>query len=160
MRSVVFDTVQTSDFPNIEMTFERMQRIYSCGYVVVQHSTATILNELRQLLQHSFYNNVCGDSTRTDVHYTMFSKVLSLLNTYKASTWEYFTKCHRTSSSSQELQKFSIMVHDIKHHFHVLLPAQRDSIMTAIANNTVCMRQTGLLAKHAFHHVTHVLHDL
>ena len=160
VRSVVFDTAQSSDFPNIEMTFERMQRMYSSGYVVIQHSIGLVLNELRQVLQHSFYKKVSDGSTTTDVHYTMFAKVLVILNRYESSSWEYLTKYQHTSSSSQELQKFSSMVRDIKHHFDVLLPTQRDTLVAAVANNTVCMQQTGLLAKHAFSHVSSVLHDL
>ena len=46
VRSVVSDTSQRSDFRSIDMTFERMQRIHSCGYVVVQHSIALVLDEL------------------------------------------------------------------------------------------------------------------
>ena len=160
VRNVLCSSAKAADFPSIEKTFQHMQTMHSCGYVVAQQAITTVCNGLRQLLEHAFDKNLDGHHRRNAIEVTMFSKAVIIINRYESSAWEYHARHYSSFSVEQEMDKFSSMMHDIQPDIETLLPSQHSRVLNVVTNNILCIHETGLRAKHALQHVMQVLHDI
>jgi len=148
----------TDNFPNIDDTFKHRQCSSSNGYTAILYTVTTVLNQLRFLVQNAFGHHIGTTTTKTK-HVELFSKVIHLLNKYENHTWHQQTRNCNNYSPRLEVKKFDALLTNIKQFLEKLVPSQRATIYDIIKTDAACIEKTGLLAKHAFKHITNEIED-
>ena len=148
------------EYPQIEQTFHHMQNSYADGYVVIKQAVATVLHQLRYVIQHLYHNIMSSHAECNSTYVTLFCDVICYLNKYETLIWQKHTRHCHTSAPDNELAKFQDSICDMKECIHALLPTQHASVLQVIQNNIICIEQTGLLARHALYHVIQFIQDI
>ena len=151
-----FDVID--NYPDIDCITKRCLHLSCNGYTVIQYIVTTVLNQLRSLIQETLGQHVVSNKTKTN-HVNLFSKAVHLLNKYESHTWYVQGRNYETYSPDSEIQKFEALLCNIKQYFEKLLPSQRTAIYDIIKIDVACIKNTGLLAKHAFKHITNSIED-
>ena len=145
------------EYPHIEETCECMQNVYSDGYVIMKRTVSTVLQQLRHVILESHDNTVLSSEERHCTYATLVCNVLSHLNKYETLIWQKHTRHCNNFCSRNELKKFQESICDMKERIHALLPSHCAFVLQIVQNNIICIEKTGLLGRHAVHHVTQVI---
>lgn len=109
---------------------------------------------------HSFCTGTSTHDVYSGQDITLFSNVLMSLNKYEICLWKQQKEIHCNSSSDHDMKRFFAFIQHFKTDINKLLPESRAFIIDIIGNNIMCIKETGLLAKHALSHIREHLEDV
>ena len=143
----------------IDNVFQNVQSITSNGYMVILYSVTTVCNEFRKLLQQSFAG-VFERKMELRAHVTLRYKIIHYINKYESHIWQEQLYYCKNSSPENELVTFKTLLNDVRPLIEMAVPSERVMVLDAIQRNMICIQMTGLLARHAYRHIMHIMQHL
>ena len=140
----------------IENVFRNVESVTLNGYVVILYSVTTVCNEFRKLLHESFAT-AFTQKVKLVQNVGLLYKIIHYINKYESHIWQEQLYHCKNSLPENELVTFKTLLNDIKPIIDMAIPTERVIVLDAIHQNMICIKMTGLLARHAYRHVTHIL---